>query len=69
MLYKHTYSAQSPLVFQLDEYKNSLLSSETDSEIPNRYLKQKFTGIIAVPEKKLSVVLYLMSITIFIIKM
>ncbi len=52
MLYKHTYSAQSPLVFQLDEYKNSLLSSETDSEIPNRYLKQKFTGIIAVPEKE-----------------
>lgn len=52
MLYKHTYSAQSPLVFQLDEYKNSLLSSETDSEIPTRYLKQKFTGIIAVPEKE-----------------
>lgn len=52
MLYKHTYSAQSSLVFQLDEYKNSLLSSETDSEIPNRYLKQKFTGIIAVPEKE-----------------
>lgn len=52
MLYKHTYSAQSPLMFQLDEYKNSLLSSETDSEIPNRYLKQKFTGIIAVPEKE-----------------
>ncbi|MGI1800722.1 sensor histidine kinase [Priestia sp. TRN 1309] len=52
MLYKHTYSAQSPLVFQLDEYKNSLLSSETDSEIPTQYLKQKFTGMIAVPEKE-----------------
>lgn len=52
LLYKHTYSAQSPLVFRLDEYKNSLLSSETDSEIPTQYLKQKFTGIIAVPEKE-----------------
>ncbi|MGF9892746.1 HAMP domain-containing sensor histidine kinase [Priestia megaterium] len=52
ILYKHTYSAQSPLVFQSDEYKSSSLSSETDSEIPTRYLKQKFTGIIAVPEKE-----------------
>ena len=52
ILYKHTYSAQSPLVFQADEYKNSSLSSEAESEIPTRYLKQRFTGIIAVPEKE-----------------
>ncbi len=52
ILYKHTYSAQSPLVFQADEYKDSSLSSEADSEIPTWYLKQKFTGIIAVPEKE-----------------
>lgn len=52
ILYRHTYSAQSLLVFQADEYKNSSLSSEVDSEIPTWYLKQKFTGIIAVPEKE-----------------
>ncbi|MEH6927267.1 two-component sensor histidine kinase, partial [Priestia megaterium] len=52
ILYKHTYSAQSPLVFQPNAYDNSSLSSEADSEIPIRYLKQKFTGIIAVPEKE-----------------
>ncbi|MFP7733990.1 histidine kinase dimerization/phospho-acceptor domain-containing protein [Priestia aryabhattai] len=52
ILYKHDYSAQSPLVFQQDEYENLSLSSETDLEIPTRYLKQEFTGIIAVPEKE-----------------